>query len=162
MFNFRKIYDYISSSGSEMYNFLQIGFFFADFEFRSLRRNLSRPKLPRFSTMFHICLLFNLFFETDSCIFPTSLSTDFFCLEISFQNFGLFPFSQTKLTEVFFEDIEIWFLSTLSTFLQNLRLCIFDQGDNRHNFFITKCLFNKLTANAQPMHINYCNGNPIG
>ena len=96
MFNFRKIYDYISSSGSERYNFLHIGFLFADFEFRSLRTNLSRPKLPRFSTMFHICLLFNLIPETDSCIFPTSLSTDSFCLEISFQNFWFVSFSANQ------------------------------------------------------------------
>ena len=92
-----------------MYNFVQIGFLFADFEFRSLRRNLSRPKLPRFSTMFHICLLFNLFPETDSCIFPTSLSTQFFCLI----NFGCASSLVSKLIFPQLESLfaDFWFRS---------------------------------------------------
>ena len=67
--------------------FLQTEFISTDFEFRSLRTNLWRPKLPRLSIMFHTCSLLKLFSETDSCISPTSLSSDWFCLKTSFQRF---------------------------------------------------------------------------
>ena len=77
-------FDNISSLNSEFYNFLPIGFLFAVFDFRSVRRNLWTPKLPRPSIMIHTCSLSKLFPETNSCISPTSLSTDLFCLKISF------------------------------------------------------------------------------
>ena len=77
-------FDNISSLNSELYIFLRIGFLFADFEFRSVRRNLWTPILPRLSIMIHTCSLSELFLETNSCISPTNLSTDLFCLKISF------------------------------------------------------------------------------
>ena len=72
--------------------FLQTEFISAAFVFRSVRRSLWRPKLPRLSIMFHTCSLSKLFPETDSCTSLSSLSSDWFCLKTSFQGFvSFFP-----------------------------------------------------------------------
>ena len=71
-----------------------------------------------------------------------------FAWRLLFKFFGSVLSLETDLTEVNLEYIEFWFFSIFPTFLQNLRLCIFDQCDNQHLLLATKSLLKNLTANG--------------